>query len=90
MIKLITAGVLLAMALTTAACRVPEKKVPDAVALEQKDSSDTLTDETSSITGIWETASMGYEEDGIMYPESSIPGFCRQLWSEPWPAVLPL
>ena len=69
MIKLITAGVLLAMALTTAACRVPEKKVPDAVALEQKDSSDTLTDETSPITGIWETASMGYEEDGTMYPE---------------------
>ena len=69
MIKIITAGVLLAMALTTAACRTPESKIPDTVILEQKDSSDALTDETSPITGIWETASMGYEEDGTMYPE---------------------
>ena len=52
MIKIITVGVLLAMALTTAACRTPESKIPDTVILEQKDSSDALTDETSPLTGI--------------------------------------
>ena len=72
MIKIITVGVLLAMALTTAACRTPESKIPDTVILEQKDSSDALTDETSPITGIWNHVS------GI---SCGVYGFRYMLWT---------